>query len=120
MNGKLTCHQSNGSSTVDYAVISENLYKSVRSFSVLDPNTGSDHCPIKLELTSFIDPNTDRETKGVSNKPPPYQWNDISKQIFARQMDSHAIIKKIEELDKSMDNNDNVDAHVDALSDILM
>ena len=52
LDGKYTCHQPSGSSTVDYAIISEELRKFVKHFKVLDPDTGSDHSLICLLYTS--------------------------------------------------------------------
>ena len=46
LQGKYTCHENQGSSTVDYAVISENLKNYVQTFQVLPPDTGSDHSAI--------------------------------------------------------------------------
>ena len=40
LRGKFTCHQPSGSSTVDYAIISENMKNLVKYFKVLDPDTG--------------------------------------------------------------------------------
>ena len=50
-SGKLTCHQFNGSSTVDLNIVSWNLYEKVQYFKVLDPVWFSDHCPVKMSLS---------------------------------------------------------------------
>ena len=51
LQGNLTCHETRGSSTVDYAIVSEALKKEVKKFKVLPPSVGSDHCPIELEIS---------------------------------------------------------------------
>ena len=58
------------------------------------------------------------QPKGA-HKPPPYRWDDISKQIFTQQLDSQPICEKIEKLSINIDKNDDVDAHVQFLGDIL-
>ena len=49
--GKKTCYQSNGASTVDYGIASENMKNNIVKFEVMDPFI-SDHCPIKIEMRS--------------------------------------------------------------------
>ena len=52
LDGKYTCYQTNGASTVDYALASEDLIKTILGFQVQALTTYSDHCPISLKLTS--------------------------------------------------------------------
>jgi exonuclease III len=49
--GKLTFQNSNGTSVIDYALISENALHRVADFSVADFNEFSDHAPITVILT---------------------------------------------------------------------
>ena len=51
LDGKYTCYQTNGASTVDYALASEALIKKILGFQVQTLTTYSDHCPISLKLT---------------------------------------------------------------------
>ena len=118
LQGKFTCHQSTGSSTVDYAVINEELKKHVKSFRVLDPNTGSDHCPIRLELAcphGFVVPG---EGGDITTGPPPFRWDDMTRSFFTQRIESDSITQEIENLNKALDSCDDVDAHVKALSKI--
>ena len=48
--GRLTCHEYNGSSTVDLALCSWDIYNQIQYFKVLDPVWYSDHCPIQLTI----------------------------------------------------------------------
>ena len=118
IEGKFTCHQPGGSSTVDYAIVSEDMKKYVQSFEVLDPDTGSDHCPIKLQITCPHNLSTmggdDTETI-----PPPFKWNEETKLFFTKQMNSETICKKINDLSESIDETDDVDSHVDKLNEIF-
>ena len=69
--GKLTCHEPRGSSTVDYAVVNESLKKSIKTFRVLPP-TISDHCPIKVEISYKKDKN--KEKVKNSKLKPSIKW----------------------------------------------
>ena len=87
--GKFTCHEKNGSSTVDYAVISESLHSLVRKFQVLDFSVGSDHCPIVLD----IDLKQERDTTddGVTDRLPPIPWNERTKMLFLNRINTEEI-----------------------------
>ena len=50
LNGVKTCHTYNGSSTVDYGIVSLNLASEIHIFKVLSQQWYSDHNPIYLEL----------------------------------------------------------------------
>ena len=56
--GKLTCHKSNGSSLVDYFLISSWAREHVNSLQVKEFTSYSDHCPLVLSLTTY-EPFTD-------------------------------------------------------------
>ena len=58
--GKLTCHEYDGSSTVDLALCSWDFYDQIQYFQALDPVLYSDHCPTKLTL----------QTENFSNEEP--------------------------------------------------
>jgi len=51
LDGKYTCYQTNGASTVDYALASEDFIKTILRFQVQALTTYSDHCPISLKIT---------------------------------------------------------------------
>ena len=48
--GRFTCHQYNGSSTVDPAITSWDLFHKIQYFKVNEPVWFSDHCPIQLSI----------------------------------------------------------------------
>ena len=48
--GRFTCHQYNGSSTVDLAITSWDLFHKIQYFKVNKPVWFSDHCPIQLSI----------------------------------------------------------------------
>ena len=114
--GKLTCHQLTGSSTVDYAIVSENLEKHIKSFLVLDPNTGSDHSPIKLELNCSRSP----EPNKITTQAPPYRWNDITQHLFQQKINSDLVSSTIDKLGTKIDvGNNDIDSNVEDLKNIF-
>ena len=50
LDGKYTCHEYNGSSTVDYFIVQVENYDKVISMKVLDLPWYSDHCPLSLVM----------------------------------------------------------------------
>ena len=119
LEGKYTCHEWNGSSTVDYAVIKEKMKQFVRRFEVGEPSTGSDHCPILLELLAKQDHEINK-TKTM-NRPPPIIWNEKNKLRFTTMMNSEETHKKILELNKKLediDDENNLNTIVDEINKI--
>lgn len=96
LQGKYTCHEYNGSSTVDYAVISENLRDRVQSFRVCDPDTGSDHSPIELDLSLPF--KLEQKNNSYTKLPPKIIWNETTKVNFELKMKSPNTLCKINEL----------------------
>jgi exonuclease III len=50
LQGSKTCHKYNGSSTVDYMIVSKDLWNNVLTFRVLDQNWFTDHCPLSCHI----------------------------------------------------------------------
>ena len=52
--GQYTCHTAQGSSVVDYTIVSENLLNSIEDFTVceLSPLSDVDHCPLFTSIKS--------------------------------------------------------------------
>ena len=114
--GKLTCHQWNGSSTVDYTILSQSLKSSIRHFQVLDSATGSDHSPLEIELRTKKRPNP------VDDKIIPLvrsiRWNDQNKLLFQNKMSSEETSNKLENIDKMIQEQNDVNLIVGKLSEI--
>ena len=96
--GNCTCHIVNGSSCVDYAIVSQSLAQQTMAFQVDELETFSDHCPIALFL-SLVKNSTSSHRSSCNLA------QDLSNDIFARSMtpdsnqnpESHDNIKYIEE-----------------------
>ena len=103
VSGKFTCHEYNRSSTVDYAVIKECMAEFVQSFHVLDPNIGSDHCPIKLRIKIPQKIQSKRDNlMGIHR----IRWDEKTKLSFSIKMKSPATLKKIESTNEMLLNPD--------------
>ena len=48
--GAKTCYTYNGSSTVDYMIVSQGLFNNVATFRILEPEWFTDHCPMACYL----------------------------------------------------------------------
>ena len=118
LHGKYTCHEHRGSSTVDYAIINENLKNHIESFQVLDPNTGSDHCAIAVKLILPHIPVP--RNKNLVKLSPKIIWNEETKLKLQEKMNSTNSIKKVEELeDKVICADDNTDEIINELIKII-
>ena len=115
LQGKKTCFEPNGSSTVDYGIVSENMNSKITNFQVLDPSTGSDHCPIKLVLKSH---NKTCKKQDIKPLPPTIKWNENTKLAFACKLESEQTMHSIKEIEKLMKQDENIDLVVDKLTDI--
>ncbi len=75
--GNFTHHNSNqGQSTVDYALVSDNLFEHVDDFKVLPLNTFSDHSKIVLTIKNARAPeNIDDGGYAWNEIKPGYKWN---------------------------------------------
>lgn len=81
--GKVTCHKWNGSSTVDYFLISSWARDLVDSLQVHDLNSYSDHCSLALKLTTHKPFATNFKLPDFSNVPSGYRWdNETSPGLF--------------------------------------
>ena len=111
LKGRLTCHENNGSSTVDYAVLSEGLKNFVRSFTVLDPDTGSDHSAIRLTMTLPLKPNIKKIA--MTTLSPRIVWNEETKTHMVHKLTSPNALKQVKELEHK------VEADKDNINEVL-
>ena len=84
--GKITCLETQGVSTVDYAVLSETMKKYSKRFKILPPTVGSDHCPLRLEIS--YKPSKQPKNEKLTQMKPKILWNDNIKNIFSWHLSS--------------------------------
>ena len=67
--GNYTCHSSNGKSTIDYAVLSMELYPHIVDFyvDIFDKCMSDVHCPICLVMSCNSDVSTDKANDCIDN-----------------------------------------------------
>ena len=77
--GSYTCHTPNGQSCVDYCLVSPRLYDSVKTLTVGQISTLSDHCPVRAVLKVKAHVESPSEDYNFIENPRKLQWNkDIS------------------------------------------
>ena len=116
--GKLTCYETNGASTVDYAIIKECIHKKVKKFKVLPPSI-SDHCPITLNI-SYTPTAKDTNERLFQTKPK-IPWNENTKNIFNLHINSREINDEINVLEQMIDNpTKNIDSAAEKVNHIFL
>ena len=123
LTGKLTCFTGRGSSTVDYAAASPELFSKIRYFSVDPPMPMfSDHCPI----TTYLRVNA-IGTKQTGNyaflpKPDKLTWDKSKNDMFIKIISSNESQEKISNffLNGISDNQTSVDTAAQFISQHLL
>ena len=99
ITGKLTCHKSNGSSLVDYFVISSWARDHVDSLQITDFTSFSDHCPLVLKLTLFEPFECSHSLPDFSSLQAGYKWdNTNSPALFKAALSSSLISSSLTEI----------------------
>ena len=108
VQGKFTCYQPGGTSTVDYAIVTESLMDYVETFEVKTPSL-SDHCSLKLriKIPDEVKPIEDN----LEEVKPPLRWNNKTKELFTEVIHSQDTQKKVQNLCQLLENED--DACID-------
>ena len=99
--GNMTSHQHNGSSVVDYVVVSVNLLREVRNFSVGEFSAWvSDHCHLLFEIKSIQ--NIPKEQEKLAVLPGSFRFKDgdLEKYITCLKLEENLEI--LEELTNSL------------------
>ena len=93
--GRFTSHQYGGSSTVDYGIISSDLFHDVQYFKVWPLNHLSDHCPISLSLCARVKHNVENSCNKLNALPVKFIWDEKSNLSFVKAISSKSISDKI-------------------------
>jgi exonuclease III len=121
--GKFTCHNSLGSSVVDYVIVSEPLVTDVMYFHVHDYDaTYSDHCKLTFKLRSSLNEQrgeNESQTINLTALVNRYKWNNNSKDILSKAFESNHVLSKINNLMVDLDKSDiPSDEYAESLQDI--
>ena len=93
--GKFTFHPINEISTVDYVIVSHDLFTSVQGFGVKQPNIFSDHSQIVCWIKTGTDlSNNNNNFQGKNNVklPQEYVWDETSAAKFMAAFRSNDIL----------------------------
>ena len=74
--GQFTCHNFNGASTIDYAILSQPLLEDVVNFSVLPLSFFSSHCPMAFTLRTKVFKIDKNAFHFLLPKPRVFIWNN--------------------------------------------
>ena len=116
LQGKFTCYEHNGTSTVDYAVISETMYTHITTFKVSSPKYKSDHCMLELEIK--LPKNIVYENVKDQTQISPLKWNKKNIEFFKSHMESPCTTKLISEIESCIMNNHDTLTNDDILKKI--
>ena len=97
LTGQFTCNTYNGSSVVNYAIVAQELFPLINSFTVDYPNEFSHHSCLNfvMKIKTPKHPNVNME---VLNKPISFVWDETKKQDLYDVMSSEDTVNKLEAL----------------------
>lgn len=120
LTGKFTSYQYNGSSVIDYCLLSEEKMSNVLFFHVDDPILRlSDHSKISVRLMANY---LLKESKECPNDfPDSFKWQSVSPQLFKDALESTEISNKLQTILGNQTNNaSDVNAIVTDFRDVLI
>ena len=120
-NGKKTCHQWNGSSTVDYMLADTEIFPYIQSFQVQNLIYHlSDHCPIATIINMNVNSKNITRTNRCISSPKNIKWNGLTEKIFTSKLTDIKVKSELENLSKiKIDSVDTIEMSVKELSKIL-
>ena len=122
LTGQFTCITYNGSSVVDYAIVAQELFPLINSFTVDYPNEFSHHSCLNfvMKIKTPKHPNVNME---ILNKPISFVWDETKKQDLYDVMSSEDTVNKLESLFCEQNDADSslvdIDAIVNNFSEVL-
>ena len=120
-DGKKTCHQWNGSSTVDYMIADTSIYTLIQTFQVKDILSHlSDHCAISATINLNVNMKNHVKTKGYLSAPKNIKWNNEVDRIFVAKLRTNQYKSKIDKLSTlDIDQGDKIERAVNDINQIL-
>ena len=98
LEGKLTCHKWNGSSTVDYGIVQNSLFREIDFFKVYDlMGHLSDHCLISLGLKCNFKAAASCNSN-IYKLEKNFKWDTQSELIYKSTLVSSSVGKKIKDI----------------------
>ena len=122
--GRITCHQWNGCSVVDYGIVDRELLTYVDWFRVHEFNgLFSNHC--KISMSIGLNHSTEVNTITLNPFPRGYKWNENSTEAFSNAMKDPKIQNKLKHFECDNKINDktkqvNINQKVTEFTQILL
>ena len=126
MFGNFTCHTPNGSSTVDYMILSESILDQILYFKVSNfiPTMSDTHCKLEWELLVTSNQNTVNSGSNVhvNALSPNFIWDDNSAYQFAMALGSVEIQDQIHKFNNKsiQDSQTSIDDTSTELANIIL
>lgn len=120
--GHFTCHRPQGSSTIDYMIMSEELLHRVQYFQVHSKLDLSDHCMISMQMRSHINRLFTTNTITMSPMPTTFKWDENSIQRYQDALTDTYIYTQLQKLTNYPHDNteQNTDTAVQMLNNALL
>ena len=122
--GHYTCYTPNGTSVVDYVMVSEDILDQIFTFKVADfiPTLSDTHCKLEWTMLADFTPKLKGEEACTHSIPPNFIWSDDSSEKFQDAMCSSDIKTKLTKYisKTSGDTQDVVDDSAAELTDIIL
>ncbi|CAG2229894.1 unnamed protein product [Mytilus edulis] len=110
MFGTYTCHTPNGSSTVDYVILSESILDQILYFKVSDfiPTLSDTHCKLEWEILATYKQENLSQDKNTHPLSPNFKWHDDSANNFLIALGSADIQTQLHNLNNKTTHNSQV------------
>ena len=118
--GQYTCQTYNGASVVDYTIVSSDLLKTVKYFTVSEITHFSHHCFLSfgLEIEYHL-PRKMKKTLQLSPLPMSFVWNDVFKTTLRENLNNECILNNMNTL-FYFPQNQSVDSLVNEFTSIIV
>ena len=108
--GKCTYVGSNGSSLIDYVIVSEELLGHFSEFYISDPNILSDHCVVNFSLKNLAYTNNVEEDLDSEHVETKYTFDKDYINEYKTKLSSPEITQQLDDMIRKLDN---IDSHND-------
>ncbi|XP_063442678.1 uncharacterized protein LOC134722974 [Mytilus trossulus] len=110
MFGTYTCHTPNGSSTVDYVILSESILDQILYFKVSDfiPTLSDTHCKLEWEILATYKQENLFQDKNTHPLSPNFKWDDDSANNFLMALGSADIQTQLHNLNNKTTHNSQI------------
>ena len=118
--GKFTCHTYNGSSVVDYTIVSQNLFSSLSHFSVSSLTEFSHHSFLSFALKAETPDLSGDSSIELTSHPIAFKWNEHCREVLLDIFNSDEVNDHLDTLlNPSNDNDLDINSLVNDFTEII-